>query len=92
MDKFSSRSLDGVLIDSKKLIMVNYLMNLTEISRLQIYFRKKMSTTMGEMVIVTPPTGISLLLLSHHDHHSKTCYPMHLSPDFRPQSSIIWRL
>ena len=43
MDKFSSRSLDCVLIDSKKLIMVNYLMNLTEISRLQIYFRKKMS-------------------------------------------------
>ena len=36
MDKFSSRSWDCTLIDSKKLIMVNYLMNLTEISRSQI--------------------------------------------------------
>ena len=67
--------------------MVNYLMNLTEISRLQIldnlFPQKKISTTMGEMLIVMPPTGISLKPLSL-SHLSKNCYPMHLSPDFQP--------
>ena len=80
---------------TRKLIMVSYLMNLTEISRLQIldnlFPQKKISTTMGEMLIVMPPTGISLKPLSL-SHLSKNCYPMHLSPDFQPQSSIIWRL
>ena len=74
--------------------MVNYLMNLTEISTLQIldnlFPQKKISTTMNEMLTVMLPTGIPLLPLSH-SHLSKICYPMHLSPDFEPQSSIIWR-